>query len=280
MALGEKTRRYLQSKRDPGGSVWGFIQNVETMASGMVKDAIQRTVTAFRGDLESEMRTELKKILTILGNMPAELRAKQEEAIRAHIDAIPHLKGDAGYTPIKGVDYRDGEDGLTPEEGVDYVGIKRIEERFVVLKNLYINQLEERGLTKAQIIEELKNPDAAAMARAIEALAEEEKLDYYRGLKRQPEQPAKEVPGNKAIHRGGGGKQTYEYDLSSLCDGATRIFTIPTNTRVVLVQCTDTPSGILRKTVDWTGTGTTTLTLSNNIAAPSLGATLNVLYVV
>ena len=29
-------------------------------------------------------------------------------------------KGEAGYTPKKGVDYFDGEDGKTPEKGVDY----------------------------------------------------------------------------------------------------------------------------------------------------------------
>lgn len=30
------------------------------------------------------------------------------------------LKGNAGYTPVKGVDYHDGEDGKTPVKGVDY----------------------------------------------------------------------------------------------------------------------------------------------------------------
>jgi len=29
-------------------------------------------------------------------------------------------KGDAGYTPVKGVDYFDGDPGYTPQKGVDY----------------------------------------------------------------------------------------------------------------------------------------------------------------
>ena len=33
---------------------------------------------------------------------------------------ISTIKGDPGYTPIKGVDYFDGEPGYTPIKGVDY----------------------------------------------------------------------------------------------------------------------------------------------------------------
>jgi hypothetical protein len=42
------------------------------------------------------------------------------------VSAKEFIKGDPGYTPIKGIDYfdgkdgRDGEDGYTPIKGVDY----------------------------------------------------------------------------------------------------------------------------------------------------------------
>lgn len=35
-------------------------------------------------------------------------------------DGQPGLKGEPGYTPLKGVDYFDGKDGKTPIKGVDY----------------------------------------------------------------------------------------------------------------------------------------------------------------
>ena len=34
--------------------------------------------------------------------------------------AVSEVNGDAGYTPIKGIDYFDGKDGVTPVKGIDY----------------------------------------------------------------------------------------------------------------------------------------------------------------
>ncbi len=84
--------------------------------------------------------------------------------------------------------------------------------------------------------------------------------------------------------RGGGsstggttGVITYSYDLSSFCDGVTKTFTVPANSGFILLSGSDAPN-IYRPTVDYTGTGTTTLTLDALVNAPSLGATLVLTY--
>ena len=111
----------------------------------------------------------------------------------------------------------------------------------------------------------------------METLKPQEKLDYHKGLKNQPALPAQGQ--QRTLHRGGG-KETYYYDLSDQCNDVLKVFTIPTNARILAVHGTDAPSGTYRPLVDWTGTGTTTLTLTSQEAAPGTGATLYILYVV
>lgn len=76
----------------------------------------------------------------------------------------------------------------------------------------------------------------------------------------------------------GTGSPTQYYDLSSLCDGNTKAFSIPANSRILGVFSTQAPM-TYRPTVDWTGSGTTTLTLTDAVTAPQTGQTLWILYV-
>jgi hypothetical protein len=85
---------------------------------------------------------------------------------------------------------------------------------------------------------------------------------------------------------GGGGRgapqphPTEYYDMSSQCDGATRIFTIPKNMKVLWLAGTDSPAGQYRAITDYTVSGAMnkTLTLDSNMAIPAVGATLHILY--
>lgn len=84
------------------------------------------------------------------------------------------------------------------------------------------------------------------------------------------------------MHGGGGssgGSITYSFDLSSQCDGVNKIFTVPSNTNFVLLTGTDAPI-IYKLNTDYTGSGTTTLTLTAAVFAPSSGATLILTYIV
>lgn len=70
---------------------------------------------------------------------------------------------------------------------------------------------------------------------------------------------------------------TYSTDLSSQCNGSNKVFTVPTNTAFILLTGTDAPF-TYRPVVDYTGSGTTTLTLDAGVNAPSSGATLILTY--
>ena len=79
-------------------------------------------------------------------------------------------------------------------------------------------------------------------------------------------------------HGGGSSKNTLYYDLTSQCNGVTKTFTVPVNTRILSVHGTQFPQNY-RPDIDWTGSGTTTLTLTSEVGAPETGQTLFILYV-
>jgi len=227
-------------------------------------------------------------------------KTSQLEALEAHITSIE--QGKEGYSPIKGVDYftpeelremiafiqkniRAPKDGQPGKDGKDGKAPSAKEIRALIKAELV--QLPKEApmtptiITKVteRVQEEIDFASKAKdIARAIEGLKGSDRLDY-RALKNLPGVPAYDDK-PATIHRGGGGgAQTYYYDLSHLTDGVTKTFTIPANARVVWVGGSDAPSGQYRKDTDWTGSGTTTLTLTSEVAAPSQGATLHILYV-
>jgi hypothetical protein len=83
------------------------------------------------------------------------------------------------------------------------------------------------------------------------------------------------------MHGGGSGSATsvitYSVDLSAQADGLNKVFTVPTNTDFILLSGTDAPF-IYRPVVDYTGSGTTTLTIDALVNAPSSGSTLILTY--
>lgn len=87
----------------------------------------------------------------------------------------------------------------------------------------------------------------------------------------------KEGKGKKG---GGGGtsKGIFYHDLTAQCNDVLKVFTIPANTRVLGVFGTQFPQNY-RPEVDWTGSGTTTLTLTDQVGAPQTGQTLYIQYV-
>lgn len=79
---------------------------------------------------------------------------------------------------------------------------------------------------------------------------------------------------------GGGGSSTQVYSLSSQLNGSTKSFTIPTNTAIVGVFGSSAPF-VFDYTTDYTGSGTTILTFTASVDAPSAlasGQTLVVQY--
>lgn len=285
MALGPKTRRFLLARENPTAAVLQQLDQMDRTIRGEAQSESQRIV----GTMERKAYARIQQLAGIveigirqlIKNADGEIK----QQVKDKIDSLPHIKGDAGYTPVKGKDYFDGtpgDAGYTPRAEVDYPSTASLERMIADAMIAFYHKLEQDGLTAKQIRTEMqlmfKDIPAENIARAIEGLSGARRLSY-KALKDTPSQEVGHT--QHTLHRGGGvGKQTYYYDLSSLCDDVTKIFAIPSNTRVVQVRCTDAPAGILRQTVDWTGSGTTVLTLDAALAAPSTGATLDLLYVV
>lgn len=288
MSVGNKTRRWARITQSPELAFMAELEEMDKRNDASARDSITKLSTKWNQMIVRAYQAASR----LLDELEPKLAKRFEQMATAKLDSLPHLKGERGKdgkTPVKGVDYFDGkpgEAGKTPVADVDYMSMptakKHIEGEIAV--QLGGTKSEEGGkpnLEKA-MLEAIKKMNPALIARALETLQGKDRLDYE-ALKNRP---GYDVGGQRqrTIHRGGangvGGKETYEFDLSDLCDGVTKSFTIPANARIVAVMGTDSPAGFYRKTVDYTGSGTTTLTLTAEVAAPTLGASLSVLYVV
>ena len=255
---------------------------IDEIASAHGQAAANKFLAATKEGLQESLKGLYGRASQLLADFPAWAKREFARMAREKLDSLPALKGDPGYTPVKGKDYFDGPPGKTPVPNVDYPTVESVTKMIGAAHVALYDKLEKEGLSATQIKAAIGSAfdtiPAEKIARAMEKLPLKEKLDYNKGLKNQPSELA---TAPHTLHRGtSSGKQTYYYDLSDLCDGNTKVFVIPSNTRVVSVVGTDAPSGVYRPLVDWTGTGTITLTLTSAVAAPTLGATLYILYVV
>ena len=157
----------------------------------------------------------------------------------------------------------DIKDGVTPT--IDYAAII----------NEAVKKTVEALTPLIPIPEEVK---AEKIRELLETLEGEERLDKsaIKGL----DEELKDI---RNLPRGGGASrrvfQPYRDDFSALTDGTTKIFYLtraPLQTETAMVFGTDYPT-ILRPTIDFTITNKT-LTLTDQVPAPSAGATLLATY--
>jgi len=237
------------------------------------------------------------------------------------------IKGEPGYSPVKGVDYmtkseindiaheileyarpRKGEDymtmnekkefagmvleiigpikdGKTPKAGVDYITPKQSIKIILAEVKKFTKSTGRtiESMNSEKIKENLGTDEyVEVIARAIERLPLDKKLDYNYGLKNQPGvklYDEKQTKGQKRLGRGTG-SDVRAYDLSGLLNGVLKTFTIPSNSRVLSVTSSSFPT-TFRPTVDYTTTGTT-ITFTSEVDAGttlSAGQTLVIVYV-
>lgn len=292
-----KLTEYRRYQADPARAAMEDVQRM--------RDEIDRSFEDFKVATLRNMRN----ILTTDPKFVATLVTEVELAV-AKI-----AKGDDGKTPVKGTDYftsqelreiisyvqsrvkpaqdgapgspgkpgAPGQHGKTPRAGIDYPTKAQVE-RMVSQGLMQLLALKPKGEVSKTDLNSLASQikdnfdfkkRAGEIARALETLQGNEQLDYLK-LKNRP--GIKMYGEDKAIHRGGGGVTPLYYDLSSYTDGTTKIFSIPANQRVIWVGGSDAPSGQYRQTVDFTVVGSV-LTLTSEVVAPSLGATLHLIYV-
>lgn len=215
---------------------------------------------------------------------------------------IEMAKGKDGYTPIKGKDYftpeeinafiqyfetkilhgKDGKDGnqgnngkqgptgrdgYTPIRGVDYWTKDDVEK---IIK---------------EVIKKIPKPKDGITPKVSDIIAEIKKNPIeYKDVKGAPDLTS--LPelisflkaGGFRGGGGSGGTEVYYYDLTTQCDGNTKTFAIPSNKRVVGLFGTQFPLNY-RPLIDYTGSGTTTLTLTSEVSAPETGQTLYIIYI-
>lgn len=277
-----------------------------------------KAIVAMEEKIDAKLEGVEEKVTKGIAKDPTLLNAIMTNAVGKIHSIKKGQQGDAGATPVRGKDYyteadksyiisfvqsrirvpkdgkngadgqngrdgRDGSDGYTPVAGVDYPTKEQLGKMISDgVYTLFSNKKDKKTVSKeevANLIGKLQEKvdfkeRASEIARALETLTGGNKLDY-KALKNTPSIP--KDGGGKIYARGGGSEVKY-YDLSASCDGSTKTFTVPTNKRIVGVFGTDFPT-TYRPTVDWTGSGTTTLTLTAEVDAPTSGSTLFIIYV-
>ena len=239
-------------------------------------------------DEDSLTRAEFTDQFTKVLNFLKSLKEKNQEAISEARESLHKLSNELNnklsgdnsksvttikdeFTKIVNKALREQEDGLNflrdkvrgLTNGIDGKDADEVKIIKSVLDKIKLPEYKETVLdTPVQIAEKL------------ELLEDENRLDIkaIRGL----EEIIKELK-NRPTGRGGGArKEVYSKfeDLSSLCDGATKTFTMPKDCIAVTgVFGTQFPGGGFRPITDWKFEGNT-LTLTSEVGAPQTGQTL------
>ena len=242
-----------------------------------------------------------------LSNFDKKIEDKVSEAYKNIAPRIAEIISDSISEDMKGEPGRPGRNGLDatpPQAGVDYPTHSQINKYVadvvsVVAKNKLkppklpnffpiINEsikcyfaeqkntdggLFDLKKVKQEIKSALTSPEVfSAIARGFENLEEKDKLDYRTGLRNKPNVTGK----SRILMKGGGGGSSggsavMSYDISSLLNGVTKTFTIPTNSRVISVTASSFPFSF-RPTVDYTYTSSS-ITFTSEIEASSTLAT-------
>lgn len=181
------------------------------------------------------------------------------------------LKGEDGKDGKDGVDGKngsDGRDGIDGRDGKDGKNISPKEAKLIIMGILSDMTAEDFGaLTKKDMEAMLKTYDgksSKSLEKRLNALQDAVFRNY----------------GGHGGTQSGGATTILQYDLSSQLNGSTKSFTIPSNTAITAVMGSSAPF-IFAPTTDYTGTGTTTITFTAGVDAPSAlaaGQTLIVQY--
>lgn len=130
--------------------------------------------------------------------------------------------------------------------------------------------IEKREIVRERpIVTEIVKEVAVAdtpdqIAEKINTLREKVEMTAIKGLNQTLKNIKKS--GSKLFVRGGGGASVKVYDISSLLDGVTKTFTIPSNSRVLVVHFSSFPFSSSRLNTDYTST-TTSITFTSEIDA-------------
>ena len=268
-----KLKRYVQIKKSPEMAMLEYFQETDSFVKKQVSNALEEVIEQATDDFNKNISNFLRRFEKDIPEISKQVATKGLENFvlqNRHLfkgqkgdsikgDRGDSIKGDPGYTPVAGVDYPNKKQFLEMLAGI-------------APKKKDLKEMTEKLVKKYK----LEIPTFDEIARGIESQPEKKKLDYYKGLKNQPDPLSKDDVNRIAggIMRGGGDRVRV-HSLSG--DGSSKTFTVPTHKRALMVVGTDFPI-IYKPTTDFTTSGTT-LTLTSEVDAPTNGATLEFLYV-
>lgn len=212
------------------------------------------------------------------------------------VKSLENLKGDDGYTPVKGKDYftedeirrflkyvtpikgehyfdgKDGKDGVNGKDAIETPkSIKQkleslLEDERLTVKSI-LGAISKKEFEEAikELRKEIIGKVDGTKQELVTSINKKEKIIY----------PTKGFL-DQRWHGAGSGTTVSYADLSSQCDGNTKTFTIPAFKKIIQLTFSSSPF-VFRPTIDFTASGTT-LTLDASIAAPEAGQTLILLY--
>lgn len=231
------------------------------------EDAKKKTQEEIRAEIakiDRQFVADMKKALVASGqavlktweaDMAKTIKEMKEttasaERVFKHIQSIK--KGDKGDKPIVGIDFPFPQDGRDPDEAL--------------IASLMVEKLD-KSLPIERTARGLENlPDAKKMTKkAIYGLEEE-----LRNL------ASKMATGSGGKMRGGGDNVEI-YDLSSVTDGSTKVFTVPHFSKAICVIGSDFPSVLFLNNGFTVNAAQTQVTLTPT-NAPSSGSQLGFLY--
>lgn len=174
---------------------------------------------------------------------------------------IPGKKGDKGD---------DGQDGHTPTA----------DEILALIRPLIPKPKDGKAPTKSELIALIESvmpePKDGSPDTGKEIVAKINDLPLDAKFKIDASHIKNLPKEKKAIHRGG--NDVFVADLSASLNGSTKAFSIPVNNGVLLVISSSAPF-IFKPVTDFTGSGTSTITFTPNVDAPSMLAASQYLFV-
>lgn len=192
---------------EPDSNMWSMIMS-------LVQKEIDAQIKLKENDIENELKTFTTKTLQDIKKWMQELQRKSDQYIEQR---KVEIKGNDGYTPIKGLDYDDGKDGYTPKKGVDYFDGEKGDTPEIDFESIYRAILTRIGDIKdkaEEIVSKINTSKEKILISSINGLQEE-----INGLKRAIRE------GVKGKGQSGGGMGNTQHESKAISSATTSVTT-------------------------------------------------------
>ena len=238
----------------------------------------------------SEAKEVEKTLEQAMGDLTdSKMERHKKEILQALIDATPK-KGKHYFDGDKGADSTvpgpEGPPGMNGRDADEEAVVRRVLAQIPIPENgkdgVSVDP-EEVYLAIKEATKKLKAKDVGSMSlKEIQSFIKIEITNVKNNFESRISNLRDTVMRNYGGHGGsGGGVTPLAYNIGPFLDGATSIFTIPANSAIIQISSSSAPFQF-DPAVDYTGSGTTTLTFTAAVDPAVFllgGQTINVLYV-